>query len=234
MAVAPTLIPTFETSAVGRSMPMVSHPPGRGLDDATIEGELPDLGLNMPFVADLLSAVLAHERGGRHLYRAIAGRTNNPVLRAKYEEFGDETEQHAAILEQLIAHMGGDAQYVSPAARATEAAGKRIIESTFVLAGSIDVTTAEMVMLDAVLLAESIDHANWAALDELCAALPDGELRDRFRSAVDEVLTDEDEHLGWARDMRTRMILMQSEHPTMATVAATSEELLERVRGWFA
>ena len=231
---APTLIPTYDTSARGKTMPMISHPPGRGLDDAALRDELPDLDLNMVFVADILSAALAHERGGRHLYRSVAGRTNNPILRSKYETFGEETEHHAAVLEELIRQSGGDPQYVSPAARAMEAAGKKIIESTYALGGSLDVMTAEMVMLDGVLLAESIDHANWTALDELSSGMPDGDLRTAFRTAVEEVLADEDEHLGWARDMRTRMILMQAEHETMTAIAAKTEELMERVRGWFA
>lgn len=231
---APTLIPTYDTAARGKTLPMISHPPGRGLDDAALRDELPDTDLDMVFVADFLSAVLAHERGGRHLYRSVAGRTNNPVLRGKYETFGDETERHAAILEELIRQCGGDPHYVSPAARAMEGAGKRIIESTYVLGGSVDVMTAEMVMLDGVLLAESIDHANWTALDALSSDLPEGDLRTALRSAVEEVLADEDEHLDWARDMRTRMVLMQAEHPTMAGIAAKAEELVEHVRGWFA
>ena len=64
--------------------------------------------------------MLAHERCGTHLYRSVAGRTNNPVLQAQYEEFGDETERHVEILEELVTAAGGNPNYVSPAARATE------------------------------------------------------------------------------------------------------------------
>ncbi len=230
----PTMIPTYETGARGKTMPMVSHPPGRGLDDQALKEDLPDNGLNMSFVADIMSAALAHERTGRQLYRSVAGRTMNPVLRSTYEEFGRETERHAEILEELIGAMGGDPQYVSPAARATEAADKRIVESTHLLAGSIGVMTAEMVMLDAVLMAETIDHANWIAMQELADSLPDGQLRDRFRVAVDEVLADEYEHLDWARTTRTKMITLQAEHETLSSITATAEEVVERIRNWFA
>lgn len=229
----PTLTATYDTGARGKTMPAVSHPPDRGLDDEAMRSKLPDLGLNMAFVADILSAVLAHERGGRHLYRSVAGRTLNPMLKSRYEEFGDETEHHAAVLEDLIRAMGGDPQYVSPAARATEAAGKRIVESTFALAGSLDVMTAEMAMLDGVLLAESIDHANWTSMDHLAGELPSGALRDRFRTTVDEVLADEDEHLEWARTTRTKMIELQAKHETLTSVAAHGEELADRIRSWF-
>jgi rubrerythrin len=229
----PTLTPTHATGARGKAMPMVSHPPGRGLDDQMLASELPDHGLNTVFVADFLSAVVAHERAGRHLYRSVAGRTLNPLLRSKYEDFGRETERHVEILEQLIADIGGDPQYVSPAARGTVAAGKKIVESTFGLSGSVDVMTAEMMMLDAVLLAESIDHANWTAMAELADDLPRGDVKQAFRDAVAEVLEDEDEHLDWAREMRTRMIVLQANHETATAVAAEAEELAERVRTWF-
>lgn len=233
MATTPTLTPTHDTGARGKTMPMVSHPPERGLDDEALRTELPDSGLNMVFLADILSAVLTHERGGRHLYRSVAGRTLNPMLRSKYEEFGDETEHHAAVLEQLITTMGGDPQYVSPAARATEAAGKKIIESTYGLGGSLDVMTAEMAMLDGVLLAEAIDHANWTAMSRLANDLPEGDMRDAMRTAVDEVLTDEDEHLEWARETRTKMVVLQAQHPTATSAVAKGEELMERIKNWF-
>jgi ferritin-like metal-binding protein YciE len=233
MPSTPTLNPTYDTGARGKTVPMISHPPERDLDADSLRAELPDTGLDMVFVADILSAMLTHERGGRHLYRSVAGRTLNPMLRSRYEEFGEETEHHAAVLEHLISSMGGDPQYVSPAARATEAAGKKIIESTFGLAGSLDVMTAEMAMLDGVLLAEAIDHANWTALDQLAGDMPAGDLRDRMRAAVDEVLSDEDEHLEWARQTRTKMVVFQAEHPTAANAVAKGEELMERVKNWF-
>ncbi len=46
--------------------------------------------------------MLTHERCGRHLYRSCESRSNNPVLQAKYREFGEQTERHVEILEGLI------------------------------------------------------------------------------------------------------------------------------------
>src|SRR3546814_13386017 len=83
-------------------------------------------GANAAFVADLLSACLAHERCGTHLYRSVAGRTNNAILKAKYEEFGDETLRHVGILEELVASLGGNPSYVSPLARAVRSEERRV------------------------------------------------------------------------------------------------------------
>jgi rubrerythrin len=228
-----TLTPTYDTGARSKGSTYVSLPPGRGVDDEMLRGMLPDIGMNTAFVADILSAALAHERCGRHLYRSVAARTLNPFLKSKYETYGAETERHVEILEGLITAMGGDPQYVSPAARATEGSDTKNLEATFLLGGSVDVMTAEMVMLDAVLTAESLDHANWQAIGRMAAELPPGDLADQFTRAVDEVTSEEDDHLEWARETRTKMILLQAKSQTITALAAKGEELVATVKSWF-
>jgi hypothetical protein len=227
-----TLTPTYETGATTKASAVVYVPPDRQVTDNQLAERLPDAGLNMPFIADILSAVLAHERCGRHLYRSVAGRTNNPMLKSKYEQFGAETERHAGILEQPIASMGGDPMYVSPAARAVEGSDTKLLESTFLLGGSVDIMTQEMVMLDAVLLAESLDHANWTAMTELAGDLPDGALKEAFVAAVTEVGVEENDHLMWARDTKTALIRLQARSRMMAAAGAKAEGLVETIRGW--
>jgi ferritin-like metal-binding protein YciE len=132
--------------------------PARTMTPEENEAFLPDAGLNGPFVADLLSDMLAHERCGAQLYRSVSQRTNSPVLRERYDRFGNETVEHVEILEGLVTQLGGDPGYVSPAARTTEKAGMGLLESTFLLSVSVDLMTQELVMLDAVLLAEAKDQ----------------------------------------------------------------------------
>lgn len=229
-----TLIPTYDTGAVTKHHPGLAVPPERRIDDEALADRLADLGANMPFVADLLSAALAHERCGRHLYRSVEGRTANPLLQARYAEFGAETERHAELLSEAITLLGGDPQYVSPMARAVEGTDTKLLESTFLLAGSVDVMTAEMVMLDAVLIAESVDHANWTGISAVVAELGDGDVEARLREIVAEVLDEEEDHLTWAQGMRLRMVTLQATNRRLAKAAATAEEMVATVRGWFA
>ncbi|QGG95733.1 hypothetical protein [Actinomarinicola tropica] len=230
----PTLTPTHENGTTAKASDVVYVLPERQMTSDRIEQEMEDTGLNRPFVADLLSAMLAHERCGRHLYRSVAGRTHNPVLRNRYEDFGRETEEHVRILEQIIVAMGGDPQYVSPMARATEGQDTKLLESTFLLSGSLDTMTAEMAMLDAVLLAETIDQSNWSAMSAMTAQLPEGDLRETVTGLVEQVVDDEDEHLEWARSMRARMTMLQAQSSTAAALGAKAEEMVETVKGWFA
>jgi rubrerythrin len=173
---------------------------------ATLAELLPD-AVNSAFVANLLSAMLTHERCGVHLYRSVAGRTTEPAARERYEAFGQQTLRHVEILEHVIAGAGGNPNYVSLHARAVEGANSKLLESTFVFGGSSDPITQEMALLDAVFLAETIDQANWSTLAALTAQLPESALRRAFQAAVDEVEAQEDEHLGWAKETRQQLVL---------------------------
>jgi rubrerythrin len=229
----PILTPTKADGATAKPLPMLYVDPACQIDDDTLAEQMPLEGVNSAFVADLLSSMLAHERCGTHLYRSVAGRTQNPMLKQRYEHFGEETARHVDILEQLVLELGGNPNYVSAMGRATEGADSRLLESTFMLSGAVDPITAEMAMLDAVFLAESIDHANWQTLAELVASFPEGPGRDAFQRALDEVRQQEDEHLEWARSTRARLVDLQARSTLPAEAGTTDEPILAHIRHWF-
>src|SRR5690242_14624776 len=101
-----TLTPTKARGAQTKANEMLYVELAQQITDEDLERQLAASGLNGPFVADVLSAMLTHERCGTHLYRAVAARANNPMLKGKYEEFGKETARHVDILEELITRMG--------------------------------------------------------------------------------------------------------------------------------
>jgi len=226
----PTFIPTAATGArsVPRTMTVVD--PARTLPPDEQQGFLAGTELNGPFVVDLLSDMLAQERCGAQLYRSVAQRTNNPVLEERYKQFGDETVEHVAALEGLIAELGGDPAYVSPAARATEKAGTALLESTFLLAGSVALMTLELVMLDAVLLAEAKDHANWSCLAAMVEVLPRGQVREALDAAVDEIEVQKDDHLRWAQDTRCRIISLEATSGPATSRSMKVEQVIARIK----
>jgi hypothetical protein len=228
-----TLIPTAATGARALPVYMTHVDPAQVMLPTEREAFVRDTGLNGPFVADLLSDMTAHERGGAALYRSVGGRTHNPVLKKRYTHFEHQTVEHVEVLENLVSRLGGDPGYVSPSARATERAGLSLVESTFLLGGSVDLMTQELVMLDAVLLAEAKDHANWSGLAQLVPAFPEGEVRSAVQEAVDRVEPEEDEHLGWALDMRTKLIDAQARSGAVQTMTAKAEAVVARVQALF-
>lgn len=233
MSTTATTTAMFHTGATTRPMPGISVQPGREMTDDQLEAMSGLEGLNATFVADVLSDMLMHERCGFHLYRSLEGRSNNPMLAGRYRDFGKDTARHIAVLEELITALGGDPQYVSPSARATEKMNTALLESTFMLDGSIDVMTAELVMLDAVLLAETRDHANWSCLSDLVTSFPEGKARDAVRKAVIEVEDEEDTHLDWARSTRSKMIALQSSSSAVTAMGAKAEEVMAKVKNLF-
>ena len=229
----PTLIPTVETGARARPVDLTHVDPAGIMPPTEREAFLDGTGLNGPFVADLLSDMTAHERGGAALYRSMAGRTHNPVLEQRYTHFGNQTVEHVDVLETLVARLGGDPGYVSPAARATEKAGLMLVESTFLLGGSVDLMTQELVMLDAVLLAEAKDHANWSGLSQLVPEFPEGDVRDAVQETVDQVEPEKDKHLDWAQNMHTKLISAQVRSGAAQSMTAKAEEMVARIQGLF-
>ena len=201
-----TIVVTSETGGTAQPVGVLYVPPDRQVIDAGSTA-FAEAGVDAMFVGDLLSACLAHERCGVHLYRSVAGRTGDPDLRAQYQHFGEETVEHVDKLERLIEAAGGDPQYVSASARATEKAAAGLLESTFALEGSLDPVTAELAMLEAVMLAEAKDRGNWLLLAELASRMADGDVRRRFETVSAAVLAQEEEHYAWASDTRARLLL---------------------------
>ena len=166
-----------------------------------------DSGLAGFYFVDIMSAFIAHERDGVHLYRTASGLTSNPALRAAFDEFGEETAEHVDIYAGLITVLGGDPNYISPAARLNEFQNCKVVEG-LLLSGSVDVPTFDLALVDAVGAAEAKCFANWTFLAELARTLPDSSARDAIDDAVSGVMVQEQEHFGWAT--RTRIELLNA------------------------
>lgn len=155
---------------------------------------------------DKLSEFLAVEQAGVQLYRVVASRAPDAELADRYEQFLAETETHRIILSRVIQAVGGDPDYISPSARVAMIRG----EDMLCLALKADGLSPEelaCVDLENVLLAETKDHADWSLLSKLVAQISDEEVRATVMQAVEEVESQEDEHLGWAADKLSELSL---------------------------
>jgi rubrerythrin len=225
------LIETANTG--GRTMPtsMVVCRPERAVTDDAISDQMPAAdGLNVAFIAGTLSAFLAHERAGAALYRVAAEHSDNPMLVDKYAEFGRETVEHIAIYQQLIADLGGDPHYVSPAARMTEQLGQKLLEGPVSLAGSVDLITLETAFLQAVISAEHMCHDNWALLAQLGEALPDDTARAAVRKAVAAVVPQEDDHVSWATETYVELARTNAQYPAASGMMGAVEAAAHKVK----
>ena len=208
----PTTTVTKTTGGKTRAMPMTVAAPEQQMLADQLEQVAADATINGRFLADLLSAFCAHERCGVHLYRALAGVTQNDAWRQKYEEFGRETTEHIGIYEDLIRQLGGDPMYVSPVARLTEFIDTKLLEP-LLLTGSVDLKTVEVAGLEAVLLGETKCQGNWQFLSVLAEQLPDSDSKRAIQSAVQRVQAQEDDHVNWARSTWQQTLLSQVMQP---------------------
>jgi hypothetical protein len=226
----PILIETADTGATTMPLSMTVTEPRRAVDVTQLqERMLPGSGLNVGFIAGTLSGFVAHERAGACLYRVARQHSENPMLTARYEQFGSETVRHIAIYEQLITDLGGDPHYVSPAARMVEQIGNKLLEGPVLLAGSVDLLTLETAFLEAVIIAEHKCHDNWTLLARLGETFPDN-ARDLVRAAVAEVQPEEDEHVRWAADTWIQLASTNAEHPAAEGAMGLIERAAHKIK----
>lgn len=223
----------YHLGGTAKPGPMVAIDPERLVLDESHKDLGKSAGLNGPFVADVLSDVLMHARCGFHLYRSISGRSNNPMLKSRYETMVGKAEELIGITERLITELGGDPGYTSPMARVTEKYDLGTLEGSFMLSGSVDLMDQEMAMLNAVVLAETINVANWATLGAMAEALEDGAVKDAVARAVGEVVPTPAETLDWATQMRQQMIMLQARSKAMQTVGLGATALMDKVHSLF-
>jgi hypothetical protein len=82
-------------------------------------------------------------------------------------------------------------------------------------------------MLEAVVLAETKDHANWKLLSRLAADMPDSDAREAFLAATGRVEAQEDEHLEWASSTWEKLTMTQAR----SSLAQKGMEMAEKAVG---
>jgi hypothetical protein len=99
-----------------------------------------------------------------------------------------------------------------------------------------DPVAAELVACEAVLLAETKDHADWELLGE-CAKALEGDAASTLRAAYEQIEGEEDEHLyhtqGWRRELwlkslGLRSVLPPPEETQEVKSASAAEEVRKR------
>jgi hypothetical protein len=191
-----TITPTAATGATIKPGPMVTVVPERAKTDEQLASFAPGSGLNAPYLADQLSAFLAHERDGVALYTALQALTNNPALQSKYGQSREESEQAVAVYEAVVGQLGGSAQYVSPPARLTMQTDAKLLEA-FLLTGSADELAQEMAGVQAVLAASALCVGNTEVLKRL-AREADGDVGAALLMASSRLEGPQRGHLDWA------------------------------------
>jgi len=183
---------------------------------------------------ELLLQALEHERGGVLIYQTALECVINDELREEWQEYLDQTRNHVRILTEVCNQLGLDAGERTPGCEVVHHTGKSLVVAMKMALAAGDAAAAELVACDAVVLAETKDHANWELIGEYAKAAED-ELKQTLQVAYDEVEDQEDEHLyhtkGWCRELWLQSLQLkavlpppeETEHVTSAIAAARAK-----------
>lgn len=231
MTIPPTRV-TKDTGATIKPGPMITAHPDQAVTDAdpTMADFGGDSGLNGPFLADFLSACIAHENMGKNLFQLLGQTTANPMLQAQYAKFRGDAVTAAQGYMTLVETLGGNPRYASPSGRMTEGLDQKMIES-FLASGSADPLTLDLKGVEQVLLASTMCVANTTVLSQLADGLDEGSsARTAVETAVAALAPVQEQHLEWAASMQRSMVLTQAKSRLAQTVAAVAEGVTAKIK----
>ena len=160
--------------------------------------------MNDKQVRELILQSLEHERGGVQVYATALTCAVNPDLKREWQEYLDQTTQHAATLESVCVALGLDPKEESPGRQVVRHVASALVEAMKLALGTGEPAAAELVACECVVLAETKDHADWQLLGKVAQhweGAGGAELRRAYATIEDE----EDAHLyhtkGWCREL---------------------------------
>jgi len=153
---------------------------------------------------ELLFQAIETEQGGVQIYRTAIECAVNDELKDEWNEYLEQTEQHVAMLQELIEELGLDPETETPGRLVVRHIGESLVKAMEMAREWDRPDTAQLVATECVVLAETKDHQNWELLGA-CAKQAKGPLKRALSVAVEFVEDEEDEHLyhttGWSREL---------------------------------
>jgi hypothetical protein len=153
---------------------------------------------------ELLLQSLTHERGGVLVYQTALECAVNEDLRKEWTEYLAQTEKHVEVLQGVCTALGLDPGEMTPGCKVVQHTGKSLVVAMKMALAEGDPAAAEIVACEAVVLAETKDHADWELIGQ-CAKGLDGQPAQVLQDAYDAIEDEEDEHLyhtkGWCREL---------------------------------
>jgi hypothetical protein len=166
-----------------------------------------------PRLKELLLQALEHERGGVILYQTALECVLNDDLREEWEAYLMQTATHVDALTTACAAIGLDPDEMTPGRQIVRHNGTALAVAMKMALAANDPEAAELVACDAIVLAETKDHANWHLIGECAKQLP-GEAGAALAQAYEQVEDEEDEHLyhtkGWCRELWMKALGMEA------------------------
>ena len=155
-------------------------------------------------VHELLYQALETELGGVQVYTKAIECAVNDDLREEWNKYLDETKTHVEIMTKVFADLELDIEKETPGRKIVRFKGESLVKSMDMALASGDKGAAQLVAAEAVVDAETKDHANWELMGQV-AEEAKGKMASVLKEAHGQVEEQEDEHLyhtmGWCREL---------------------------------
>jgi hypothetical protein len=172
--------------------------------------------MNEEQLKELLYQGLETEIGGQAVYKAAIECAVNPELKEEWKKYLEETQNHEKILLDTFARLGLDPKKETPGRQVVRLKGDALVSSMKLAKAAGKPEAAQLVAAEAVVDAETKDHANWELVGKAVAETT-GETKKALKEAFDQVEEQEDEHLyhtmGWARELWIESLGMKAVLP---------------------
>ena len=165
---------------------------------------------------ELLLQSLEHERGGVKIYQAAIDCAQREDLRAEWEKYLAQTEEHVSTLTGICELFDIDPFTVTPGTQIVKATGAALVHAMEMALSAGNPPAAQIVAAECIVLAETKDHLNWELLGEASKYLS-GDERQALQDAHEKIEDEEDEHLyhtqGWCRELWLDSLGIDAELP---------------------
>jgi ferritin-like metal-binding protein YciE len=155
-------------------------------------------------VRELLYQALETELGGVQVYKTAIDCAVNEDLKEEWEKYLSETENHVKIVKHVFEELGFEEATETPGRQVVRHKGEALIDAMKMAVASGDKIAAQLVAAEAVVDAETKDHANWELIGRV-AEKATGDTKRVLTEAYQQVEEEEDMHLyhtmGWAREL---------------------------------
>ena len=155
-------------------------------------------------VEELVLQALETELGGVQVYETAIRCAQEDELREEWEKYHEQTQNHVRIVLGVFEKLGLDPEKETPGRAIVRQHGETLVQLMETALQEAPGEAAQLVAAECVVTAETKDHQNWSLIGELADAV-EGEWKEAFEEAYEEVEDEEDEHLyhtmGWCREL---------------------------------
>lgn len=172
--------------------------------------------MNSAQLNELLLQSLEHERGGVKVYRAAIRCAQRDDLRAEWEKYLSQTEEHVSVLTAVCELFDLNPFTTTPGTEIVKATGAALVHAMNAALAAGNPQAAQIVAAECIVLAETKDHLNWELLGQASKYLS-GDERQAVQDAYEKIEDEEDEHLyhtqGWCRELWLDSLGIDAELP---------------------